>query len=116
MSSLDLIGALVVGCLFAVGTYFMMSWNLQRVAIGFLFLSNGVNLAIIAATGMPEGARPPLIEGSSDAILADPLPQAFVLTAIVIGLGMAAFLLALSLRFFRDSRQVSLIEREDITS
>jgi len=111
MNALDLFSSATVGILFAVGTYFMLSWNLQRVAIGFLFISNGVNLSIVAASGLPARARPPLIVGDADVIFADPLPQAFVLTAIVIGLGMAAFLLALAVRYYRDSDQDSLIEK-----
>lgn len=116
MNPLDLMSAVIVGGLFAVGSYFMMSWNLQRIAIGFIFLSNGVNLGIIAANGLPEGARPPLVVADSQAILADPLPQAFVLTAIVIGLGMAVFFLALAVRFYRENGQDTLIDQGDATS
>jgi multicomponent Na+:H+ antiporter subunit C len=92
------LSALVVGVLVASAVYMMLSRNVQRVAIGFILLSNGVNLLVLAASGMVSGAVPPLLGRVDGAPPADPLPQAFILTAIVIGLGTAAFLLALSAR------------------
>jgi multicomponent Na+:H+ antiporter subunit C len=89
--------ALVVGVLVTVGLYLMLSRNTQRVAMGFLLLTNGVNLLVITTVGMPERASPPLIT-DEPRTYADPLPQAFLLTAIVIGLASAGFLLALLLR------------------
>lgn len=115
MSLLDLIAAGVVGILFTVGAYGMMAKNLQRIVIGFLILSNGVNLSIIAASGLPHYAQPPLIQ-SDATTLTDPLPQAFVLTAIVIGLGLAAFLAALTLRYFQASGEDVLTEGRDDTA
>ncbi|AUX42062.1 cation:proton antiporter [Sorangium cellulosum] len=92
--------AIAAGALLAAGLYLMLSRDVQRVAIGFLLLSNGVNLFVLTASGMPAGAAPPLIPEDPAAALArptaDPLAQAFILTAIVIGFGMAAFLLAMA--------------------
>ncbi len=85
--------ALVVGVLFATSVYLLLSANVQRVAFGFLLLTNAVNLTVLAATGVPEGARPPFV-GQGEGPMADPLPQAFILTAIVIGLGATAYLIA----------------------
>jgi multicomponent Na+:H+ antiporter subunit C len=70
----------------------------QRLLIGFVLLSNGVNVLVLASAGLPEGARPPLLSDGQTGPFADPLAQAFLLTAIVIGLGMTAFLAALSTR------------------
>lgn len=89
---------LLVGVLFAAAIYLLLSRNVQRVAVGFLLLTNGVNLLVLTAGGLPMEATPPLLRGGDASRMADPLPQAFVLTAIVIGLGTAAFLLALSAR------------------
>lgn len=96
------VAALVVGVLFAGGVYLLLSRNVQRVAIGFILLSNGVNLLVLTAGGLPRGASPPLLGRAAQGTMADPLPQAFILTAIVIGLGTAAFLLALAVRAFRE--------------
>lgn len=92
------LAALVVGVLFATSIYLMLSRNTQRVAIGFIILSNGVNLMVLSVSGLPAGAAPPLVHGeyAQGIVYADPLPQAFILTAIVIGLGTAAFLLAMA--------------------
>jgi multicomponent Na+:H+ antiporter subunit C len=63
---------------------------------------------VLTASGMPAGATPPLIRDDSVAALAgptaDPLAQAFILTAIVIGFGMAAFLLAMAVDLHRETR------------
>ena len=97
--------ALLVAMLFGTGIYLMLSGNVQRIAIGFILLSNGVNLLVLAASGLPEGAVPPLLEKDAPpgAPIADPLAQAFILTAIVIGLGTASFLLALAASMHRET-------------
>ena len=97
--------ALLVTVLFASGVYLMLSGNVQRIAIGFILLSNGVNLLVLAASGLPHGAVPPLLEKDMPraGAFADPLAQAFILTAIVIGLGTASFLLALAASTHRET-------------
>ena len=94
--------ALVVGVLFSIAVYLMLSRNTQRIAMGFLVLANGVNLLVITSAGMPDGASPPIVT-DGQRTYADPLPQAFLLTAIVIGLAAAAFLLALALRAYAET-------------
>jgi len=86
--------ALVVGVLFAMGTYLVMQRSLTRVIIGLVLLGHGANLLLLLAGGPP--GNPPLI--GEDGPLADPLPQAMALTAIVITFGIIAFLLALAYR------------------
>ncbi|WP_437553251.1 NADH-quinone oxidoreductase subunit K [Sorangium sp. So ce367] len=98
--------AIAAGALLAAGLYLMLSRDVQLVAIGFFLLSNGVNLFVLTASGMPAGAAPPLIPEEDPAAAlarptADPLAQAFILTAIVIGFGMAAFLLAMAVDIHR---------------
>jgi len=87
--------AAIVGVLAAAGTYLVLQRGLVRVALGFVLLSHAANVLLIAAGGL--GRRGVPIEGSPGPA-ADPLPQAFTLTAIVIGFGMTAFLLALAFR------------------
>lgn len=102
------LSAIVAGVLFATGLFLMMSSNVQRVIIGFVFLSNGINLAVLTSAGLPEGALPPLLAPGWDGPFADPLPQAFLLTAIVIGLGMTGFLLAIAARTHRETKSDDL--------
>jgi multicomponent Na+:H+ antiporter subunit C len=105
--------SIALGVLFAVAIYLLLSRNAQRVAMGFLILSNAVNLFVITASGLPRGASPPLV-GTEAPPHADPLPQAFLLTAIVIGLGTAAFLMGLAARTHAETGSDELGgERDD---
>ena len=94
--------ALVVGALFTCGIYLLLRRNLLRFIFGLILLSNGVNLLIFTA-GRLTRANPPLIpEGAviPESGVANALPQALVLTAIVIGFGLIAFALTLLLRAY----------------
>jgi len=87
----------VAAILFGTGTYLVLQRLLSRVIIGLGLMSHAANLLIMLSAGA--GAAPPLLtEGVSGADVADPLPQAMVLTAIVITFGVTTFLLALALR------------------
>lgn len=89
--------AVAVGGLFAAGTYLLLQRNLTRILLGFGLFAHGANLLLLAAGGRAGVA--PFIGGfgEGDAV-ADPLPQALALTAIVISFGLTAFLLALAYR------------------
>ena len=91
--------ALLIGVLYAVGTYLLLQRTLTRVVLGLGLLSHGANLLLLMAGGAP-GAVPFVgrTDGAAGAGTADPLPQAMVLTAIVITFGVTAFLLALAFR------------------
>ena len=91
--------ALLIGVLYATGTYLLLQRTLTRVVLGLGLLSHGANLLLLAAGG-PPGAVPFVgaTDGPAGAGTADPLPQAMVLTAIVITFGVTAFLLALAFR------------------
>ncbi len=93
--------AACVAILVGAGVYLLLGRNLQRVVFGFLLTSNGVNLMVLASTPPPPGASAP-IAGLGPPV-ADPLPQAFLLTAIVIGLAASLFLLALAVRAYRQT-------------
>jgi multicomponent Na+:H+ antiporter subunit C len=95
----SLVTLAVASLLFTVGTYLILQRMLSRVIIGLGLISHGANLLIMLAGSGP--AAPPVLTGAgSDASVADPLPQAMVLTAIVITFGITAFLLALALRSY----------------
>ncbi len=107
------LAAMLTAILFAAAVYLMLSRNTQRIAIGFIVLSNAVNLMFLTSSGVPENAVPPLIvDGIEEMPVADPLPQAFILTAIVIGLGVAAFLLAMASRANEEMGTDDLQERD----
>ena len=94
--------ALLVGVLYTVGTYLLLQRTLTRVVIGLGLLGHGANLLLLQAGG-PAGDVPfsGKSGGGTAGVLggtADPLPQAMVLTAIVITFGVSAFLLALAYR------------------
>ncbi len=96
--------ALVVagGGLVAVGTILLLSRPLTRIVLGAVVLSNGVNLLLLATSGAA-GRSPLLYPGIEPSRMADPLPQAFVLTAIVISLALTAFLSTVAYRAWQLS-------------
>ena len=88
----------IAALLFTVGTYLLLQRTLSRVIIGLGLMSHGANVLIMLSAGGP--AQPPVLPAGTAAPIADPLPQAMVLTAIVITFGITAFLLALALRSY----------------
>jgi len=91
--------ALVIGALYTMGTYLLLQRTLTRIVIGLALLGHGANLLLLQAGGAAGAV--PFIGRTGGAVgegTADPLPQAMVLTAIVITFGVSAFLLALAYR------------------
>ena len=86
----------VVGVLVGTGVYLLLERSLSRVVLGVTLISNGVNVLFLIAGGAAGG--PPLVGTTEPEEMADPLPQAMVLTAIVINLGLTAFVLAMAYR------------------
>ena len=100
---MEVLLAIVIGCLYAAGLYLLMRRNLVKVIIGLVLLSQAANLLIFTAAGL-EHTTPPLIAPNAerpDEPVADPLPQALILTAIVIGFGVIAFTLVLFHRAYQ---------------
>ena len=92
--------ALTSGVLYAAGTYLMLRRRLAQLIIGLGLLSNGTNLLIFTAGGLTR-ARPPVLPDGAETLVepyADPVPQALILTAIVIGFGLTAFSLVMAHR------------------
>lgn len=87
--------ALVAGFLCACGTYLLLGRQLSRIVIGIGLLGHGVNILLVMSGG--DGGDPAFAGGDTEGF-ADPLPQALVLTAIVITFGVIAFLLSLAFR------------------
>jgi multicomponent Na+:H+ antiporter subunit C len=87
---------LVVGGLTAVGLYLVTARSLSRIVLGFSLLGHAAVVALLAAGGASGAA--PIAEGAPVDAIANPLPQALALTAIVISFGLTLFLLALARR------------------
>lgn len=114
--------ALAVGGLFAAGTWLLLQRNLTRILLGLALLAHGANLLLLAAGGRAGVA--PFVGSTEGAPVADPVPQALALTAVVISFGLTAFLLALAYRSWtltgedeveddpEDRRIAALAERE----
>lgn len=99
---MQLLLALLVGVLVAAGVYLVLRRNLLRIAFGIVLLSNAVNLLVLSM-GRVVRVGPPLVPLGADAPVeayANPVPQALVLTAIVIGFGLVSFALVLTYRSF----------------
>ena len=96
-----LVPLVLIGALTSCGVYLLLERNLTRMLLGLLLIGNGVNLLILTVGG-PSGNPP--VRGRTSAgetTTADPLAQAMILTAIVITMGIAAFVLALTYRSYR---------------
>lgn len=93
---MSLVLVVLVGVLFATGTHMILQRSMTRIILGVGVLANGVNLLILSA-GSRQG-DPPLVGGGDSP--ADPVPQALILTAIVIGFALTAYLIALAWRMW----------------
>ena len=98
---MEILVAAGIGILTAVGLYLVLRPHSFAVIVGTVFLSYAVNLFLFAM-GRLTIDRPPLI-GADATAYADPLPQALVLTAIVISFGMTALAVVLALRGFLET-------------
>lgn len=96
-----LVPLVLIGVLTSCGVYLLLERNMTRMLMGLLLLGNAINLLILTVGG-PSG-NPPIHSRTSDGRAgdADPLAQGMILTAIVISMGIAAFVLALAYRSYR---------------
>lgn len=100
---MEIVLAFVVGGLYAAGLYTMLRRSIVRLAIGLVLIGQAANLLIFAAAGMTR-ARPPIVPAGAvqpSPPFADPVPQALILTAIVIGFAILAFALVLIKRAYQ---------------
>ena len=101
---MEVIFSLVVGVFFAAAVYLMLSKKIIRILLGIVLLGNAVNM-LIFTTGRLTPAIPPIIPGGVDVLplgTANPLPQALILTAIVISFSFFCFLLVLTYLAYQD--------------
>ncbi len=105
---MELMLAILIGILFTVGVYLLLRRSVLKLVLGIIFIGNAINLIIFTASGLVAG-KPSFATGQEpEPVMADPLPQALILTAIVISFGLVAFTLALKYKFF------SLTQTDDL--
>ena len=118
--------AAVAGILVACGVYLLTERSLSRILVGVIVMSNGVNLLFLVAAG-PAGI-PAFVGDGPESAMTDPLPQAMVLTAIVITMAISAFVITMAYRSFQlvgndevtddveDARIRALADRDDVSA
>ena len=99
---MEILFALSIGLLAACGIYLVLRERTFSVIMGLSLIGYAVNLFLFAS-GRLQSAAPPIVR--PEASFADPLPQALILTAIVIGFGMTAYLAMLALRALSESSE-----------
>lgn len=118
--------ALVAGVLVAVGVYLLTERSLSRILMGVIVMSNGVNVLFLVASGAP--GLPAIVGLGEPSAMSDPLPQAMVLTAIVITMAVSAFVMTMAYRSFQlkghdevqddreDARIRALAARDEVSA
>jgi multicomponent Na+:H+ antiporter subunit C len=96
---MEVLMAVTIGMLFAVGVYQLLSKSLLRIILGTALLTHGVHLLLLTMSGLKTGAAPFL--GQAADAYTDPLPQALILTSIVISFGVTAFVFVLAYRSYQ---------------
>lgn len=94
--------ALIIGVLVGAGVYLLLSRNIFQVVVGLSFLGYAINMITLTVGGLSQAAPPLLTQAGP---YADPLPQALILTAIVIGFATTALLLTVALRAYQVAGQ-----------
>lgn len=92
---------ILAGVLVTVGTYLMLSRSMIRLILGTAVLSHAVHLLLMSMGGLKKGSAPLLWDESAQ--YTDALPQALILTAIVISFGVTAFFLVLAYRTYQET-------------
>jgi multicomponent Na+:H+ antiporter subunit C len=102
---LNVLLAILSGVFFAAGIYLMLRRSLIRIVLGLIFIGHAANILIFLSDGL-ERAAPPIVQAGETVLntpYASPLPQALILTAIVISFGVFAFFLVLIKRAYQLS-------------
>ena len=115
---MEIIIAVVTGILYAAGLYLLMHRSFIKLIVGIILFAHACNFFLFSAGGITRGEPAFVSDGNPPvAELADPLPQALILTAIVIGLGVQAFAIVLLKRVYHavdtsDLDQLKSTDRE----
>lgn len=107
---MGLLLALITGILYAAAFYMMLRRSLVKLIIGLVLLGHASNMAIFTMGRLSKG-NPPFIAEGAEAVAqpyADPVPQALILTAIVIGFGIQAFAIVLIKRVYQETKSDDL--------
>lgn len=112
---MEVVLAFLVGGLYAAGLYLIMRRSLVKMIIGLAFLGYAVNLLIFTVSRLTRGEAPLIQEGQKrlDEPFADPVPQALILTAIVIGFGVQAFAVVLFKRTHQTTGTADIDQLEE---
>ncbi len=110
--TVSLVLLVIMAVLYACGIFLMLERSMTRVLLGFLLVGNATNLLILIMAGTP-GSAPIVGDGVPAEDFTDPLPQALILTAIVITFGVSAFLMALIYRSWALAREDDVMDDPD---
>lgn len=118
---MELILIILIGLLYAAGVYMILRRSLVKLLLGIMLLGSGTNIMIFLLGGITKG-KPPVIDENAKVFqdaFADPIPQALILTAIVISFGITAFAIVLLKRVYAlvnsdDLDDLNTPEEEDI--
>lgn len=117
--SLEFITMFTGFVLMVIGIWGMLTQkNLIKIVIGFVLFDAGLNIAIVSIAYI-KNSTAPILDKAVDAanaakLVADPLPQALVLTSIVIGLGVTALMLAYVLRMYKEKKSLDINSYTDL--
>jgi multicomponent Na+:H+ antiporter subunit C len=112
---MEILITIIIGVLYSAGIYLLLRRSLVKIIIGLILLGNGANMLIFLLGGLVKG-KPPVIAADALAltgVYADPVPQALILTAIVISFGLQAFAMILIKRVYIVSNSDDL---DDLTT
>jgi multicomponent Na+:H+ antiporter subunit C len=104
--------AIAIGALAATGLFLLLQRSVLKAVFGLLLISHAANLVILTVGRLRKGAAP--IVGEDGQVFTDPLVQALILTAIVIGFGVAAFLLTLAVQTHKEVGSDDLDDMREI--
>ncbi|MCT1529615.1 Na+/H+ antiporter subunit C [Sphingobacterium daejeonense] len=118
---MELLLVVVLGFLYAAGVYLILRRSMVKLLLGIMLLGNGTNILIFLLGSLTKG-KPPVIDPNHNVfqdIYADPIPQALILTAIVISFALTAFAIVLLKRVYAlvdtdDLDDLNTPEEEDI--
>ncbi|WP_020615849.1 Na(+)/H(+) antiporter subunit C [Paenibacillus daejeonensis] len=99
---MEILMSVTTGVLFMIGTYMILSRNLLRIILGTSLLTHGVHLLLLTMSRLKTGVAP--IWSEDIGAYVDPLPQALILTSIVINFGVTAFFFVLAYRAYQENK------------